>query len=133
MHENQKCQFSRLSLGTPLMKPFYYFLLILAVLILGCNYRPDELEQKSFHLTNGLNIAGVSNVFSGFPVVASDESNLFIPTMATRFFQTNQACMKSLMYKPKKNPGNDPLWTEWCEIWFDTNGIIIGYRYQIGD
>jgi hypothetical protein len=115
------------------MKPFYSILVIVAFLSVGCDQRPDELEQKSFQLTNGLTITGVSNLFSGFPTVAVDENGQFTPAKTTRCFQTNQPCAKTLMYKPKKVPGNDPLWFEWCEIWFDTNGVIVAYEYQIGD
>jgi hypothetical protein len=115
------------------MKLFYSILLIVAFSNIGCSHRPDELEQKSFQLTNGLNIASVSNLFSGFPQGEVKEIGSFTPIKATKWFQTNQTCVKKLIYKPKKNPGNDPLWSEWSEIWFDTNGIIVGYEYQIGD
>lgn len=113
------------------MKPYCCILLIVSFVTCGCDdYRPDELERKSFLLTNGLSKAAVSNIFSGFPA-ETNEKNGFVPPDITKRFQTNQISGSYIMYLPKEE--HAPLWIEWCQIWFDTNGIIIGYWYVIGN
>lgn len=115
------------------MKWYYNVLLGLALLSSGCSSQPDELEQKALLLTNGMSKTAVSNLFSGFPVIAAGKgSSMYDPTT---LFQTNQPSASWISYsiKPRTNFFSDPLWRELCEIRFDTNDIIIGHDYHKGD
>lgn len=106
---------------------------IVAFVIVGlsaCTKRPNDFEQKTFLLTNGLTKTAVSNIFVGFPVTSYEEEG-FVSLDVTKRFQTNETSKGWIMYSQKR--GFDPLWTEFCWVWFDADGIIIAYKYQLGD
>ena len=102
------------------------------VLVAGC-YRPDELERTANRLTGNMDKTSVSNLFRNFNVLSSSEGMSFEPYGPTKLFQTNKWCSSSIAFQLKQNPGGDPLWHELCDVWFDTNGVIVGYRYEVGD
>lgn len=93
----------------------------------GCA-KQSQLEQTSHQLEPALTKAQVQALFSRFDVIQTGhDTDISIPT---KTFSTNHAIGSYIVYS--RGQGRNPQgYFENCKVWFDTNDMIMAYRYQI--
>ena len=96
------------------------------LLLVGCIKRMTPLEEASQKLTAGMTRNEVAAVFSGFSFAGRGDREVFAPT---KVYQSGVKSGETITFKPRDgvfSPAED------CNVFFDTNGIIIAYRYSKG-
>lgn len=102
--------------------------LMVVLAFLGCR---GPLRRDAERLYPGMTMGDVSGIFSQYAVSSSGTGDVASFQFATRLFQTNTACAFWITYAPK-NKGVFSVF-EVCDVFFDTNQIIIGYKYDLPD
>jgi len=98
--------------------------LLISFLLLGCDGRPYELEQRGILLKSGMTKTEVKAMFADFPL--RRETNMVGEVQfKTRQFTTNSGFASLLLYFPK-GVTDDSL----CVL-FDTNDVIVAYNYDL--
>ena len=101
---------------------------ILVVLCSGCRHYETPLEKVSDSLHGGMTETNVDGLFKGFEI---KEPQVFSGQLTGRrltLFQTNVTYGKMVHYEPKMTGSLfEPV--ETCIVYFDTNGVIVGYEY----
>ena len=94
------------------------------LLLVGCVPR-TALEEASRKLRPEMSRAQVDRLFSGFRVT---EYTNMLQMQYAQVFKTNAQPAIRVMYDPEEIKLLQRV--ENCEVYFDTNGILIGFRYS---
>lgn len=102
--------------------------LMIVLAFLGCR---GPLRRDAERLHPGMTMGDVAGIFSQHPVSSFGTGDVASFQFATRLFQTNTASAFWISYA-SKNSGAFSVF-EVCDVFFDTNKIIIGYKYDLPD
>jgi hypothetical protein len=100
---------------------------VIALVVTSC--RPASqtpLQQAMSGLKPGMNRTNIDNLFAQFKIIEGKLEDRVLPG-STILFRTNLARLKLVAYTNKER-GFFVLW-EYCDVYFDTNDIVVGYRY----
>jgi hypothetical protein len=102
--------------------------MVLALLMVGC--RKSPMESTSKKLYSGMTKADVNTLFSNFSFVTNGSGSGDFD-FATKL-ETNRTCASWIIYgkKPSTAILPDTIMEE-CSVYFDTYGVVIGYRYLL--
>ncbi len=108
--------------------------LVLVLTVLACRPVPDtELHRQALQLKAGMTLTTVEEMFRHFgrsqttefkgkpgdAKSVQDPAVIFLPEVAEG---------SKISYWPKESKFFAP-WFEYCEVYFGTNEVIVGYRY----
>ncbi|NLE68042.1 MAG: hypothetical protein GX608_11520 [Lentisphaerae bacterium] len=127
MHEDE------VMIRQPVAFPFGQAVRLVATLMvvlafLGCR---GPLRRDAERLRPGMTMGDVAGIFSEHAVSSSGTGDVASFQFATTLFQTNTPCAFWITYAPKKS-GFFSIF-EVCDVFFDTNKNIIGYKYDLPD
>ena len=105
-------------------------LMIAAICIAGCGGRPTKLERTASGLKPGMTKQEVVLVFSGF-TVRERTNKLTAIQGETKLYGTNRMFASKLMFGPRFTFTGSLI--EQCEVYFDTNDVIVAHSYEFMD
>jgi len=109
------------------MRSFVFILAAASFFICGCGGRTN-LERASKQLKQGMDRGRVRAVFSGFRL-SDDKTNAVDILSPTKRFRKDPCGASIMQFDTNQRVALLGPLPEWCTVYFDTNGVIIAYKY----
>jgi hypothetical protein len=102
-------------------------LIVALSLVAGCGGRTN-LERASNHLKQGMSSSDVRAVFQDFKLL-EDVTNSIEVISPTKSFQSRRFAASVMQFDTNQRAPLIGRLPEWCTVYFDTNGVIIAFKY----